>query len=59
MRKLASRAKKGRLVGYKGNNGYIYYVWIPTKNKVIRLRDITFNKAPNLLITTLEDKLTI
>ena len=35
LRKLAPRAKKGRLVGYKGNNGYIYRVWIPTKNKVI------------------------
>ena len=26
LRKLASRTKKGRLVGYKGNNGYIYCV---------------------------------
>jgi len=26
LRKLAPRAKKGRLVGYKGNNSYIYYV---------------------------------
>ena len=34
-RKLAPRAKKGRLVGYEGNNSYIYRVWIPTKNKVI------------------------
>ena len=35
LRKLALRAKKGHLVGYKGNNSYIYCVWIPTKNKVI------------------------
>ena len=53
------RAKKGHLVGYKGNNGYIYYVWILTKNKVIWSRDITFNEAFNLLIAILEDKLTI
>ena len=26
LRKLAPRAKKGRLVSYKGNNGYIYRV---------------------------------
>jgi len=26
LRKLALRAKKGRLVGYKGNNSYIYRV---------------------------------
>jgi len=53
------RAKKGRLVGYKGNNSYIYRVWIPTKNKIVQSRDITFNKAPDLLITTLKNKLTI
>ena len=35
LRKLALRAKKGRLVGYKGNNSYIYYIQIPTKNKVV------------------------
>ena len=35
LRKLAPRAKKGRLVGYEGNNGYIYCIWIPTKNKVV------------------------
>ena len=35
LRKLVPCAKKGRLVSYKGNNSYIYYVWIPTKNKII------------------------
>jgi hypothetical protein len=35
LRKLAPRAKKGRLVSYKGNNGSIYCVWIPTENKVV------------------------
>ena len=35
LRKLALYTKKGRLVSYKGNNGYIYCVWIPTKNKVV------------------------
>ena len=59
LRKLAPRAKKGRLVGYKGNNSYIYCVQMLTKNKVIRSRDVIFNKAPNLLIATLEDKLTV
>ena len=59
LRKLAPRAKKGRLVSYEGNNGHIYRVWIPTKNKIIRLRDVTFNKAPDLPIAILEDKLTV
>ena len=26
LRKLAPRAKKGCLVGYKGNNGHIYHI---------------------------------
>ena len=59
LRKLAPRAKKGRLVGYKGNNGYIYRVWILAKNKVIWLRDVTFNEALDLLIAIFKDKLTI
>ena len=59
LRKLAPRAKKGRLVSYEGNNGYIYRVWIPTKNKIVRSRDITFNEALDLPIATLEDKLTV
>jgi hypothetical protein len=59
LRKLAPRAKKGRLVGYKGNNGHIYRVWIPTENKVVWSRDVIFNKALDLPIATLEDKLTI
>ena len=53
------RAKKGRLVGYEGNNGHIYCVWILTENKIVRSRDVTFNEALDLPITTLEDELTV
>jgi len=35
LRKLALQAKKGHLVSYKGNNSYIYCVWILAKNKII------------------------
>ena len=59
LRKLALRAKKGRLVSYEDNNGYIYRVQIPTENKIVRLRDEIFNKALDLPIAILEDKLTI
>ena len=58
-KKLAPRAKKGRLVGYEGNNGHIYRVWIPTENKIVQSRDMTFNEAPDLPIATLEDELTV
>jgi len=58
-RKLAPRAKKGCLVGYEGNNGHIYRVWIPAENKIVQLRDVIFNKALYLPIATLEDKLTV
>jgi len=35
LKKLAPHAKKGQLVGYKGNNSHIYRVWIPIENKII------------------------
>ena len=59
LRKLAPRAKKRRLVSYKGNNSYIYCVQILTKNKIIQLRNIIFNKALDLPIAILENKFTI
>jgi len=59
LKKLAQCAKKGCLVGYKGNNEHIYCVWIPTENKIVQLHNMTFNKAPDLLIAILEDELTV
>jgi hypothetical protein len=38
--KLDSRAHIGHLVGYDSTN--IWRIWIPSRNKVIRTRDVTF-----------------
>jgi len=43
--KLEPRAHIGYLVGYDSTN--IYRIWIPSRDKVIRTRDVTFNN--NLL----------
>ena len=59
LKKLVLCAKKGHLVSYKGNNSHIYYIWIPTENKIIRSHNIIFNEAPDLPITILKNKLTI
>ena len=40
--KIAPRAWIGNLVGYKGENGYIYRIWNPKKRKVERVRDVVF-----------------
>lgn len=40
--KIDPRADIGYLVGYKEENSHIYKIWIPSKNKVIRTRDVTF-----------------
>jgi hypothetical protein len=40
-RKLDPRAHVGYLVGYDSTN--IFRIWIPTKGKVIRTRDVTFD----------------
>src|SRR5436190_3976269 len=40
--KLAPRAHIGYLVGYDSMN--IYRIWMPSKKKIIRTRDVTFNK---------------
>ena len=42
VRKAAPRAQKGKLVGYKGDRGYIYKVQDPTTKKVTTSRDIGF-----------------
>ena len=47
--KFVARAQKGRLVGYKGL--YIYRVYLPHKNRVVRLSSITFNKLGTFLTT--------
>lgn len=41
--KLNSRVHLGHLVGYASTN--IFKVWIPSKNKVIRTRDATFEES--------------
>src|SRR5208282_5442939 len=41
--KLEPRAHIGYLVGYDSTN--IYRIWIPSRNKVIRSRDVTFDHA--------------
>jgi Reverse transcriptase (RNA-dependent DNA polymerase) len=44
-RKAAPRAFIGYLVGYEGDNGHIYKVWLPNERKVVRSRDVTFSKG--------------
>ncbi|EKG18601.1 Integrase catalytic core [Macrophomina phaseolina MS6] len=41
--KLAERAFIGYLVGYDSTN--IFCIWIPSQDKVIRTRDVTFDKT--------------
>ncbi|KAI1003263.1 hypothetical protein K3495_g4940 [Podosphaera aphanis] len=41
-RKLDSRAHIGHLVGYESTN--IFKIWIPSRNKVIKTRDVTFDE---------------
>src|SRR5580658_3371044 len=45
--KMGPRAKVGYLVGYEGDHGHIYHVYIPGpgKGKVVRSRDVTFKKG--------------
>lgn len=40
--KLAARGVVGYLVGYEAST--IYRIWIPSANKVVRTRDVTFNE---------------
>ena len=46
--KLKSRVKLSYLVGYKSTN--IYKIWIPAINKVIRTKNVTFNKNKLFLV---------
>ena len=41
-RKMLPRAEEGRLVGWIGDAGHVYQVYLPDKNKVIRARDVRF-----------------
>ena len=41
--KLKPRAHIGYLVGYDSTN--IFRIWIPSKQRVIRTRDVTFDKT--------------
>ena len=46
--KLKPRAKLGHLVGYESTN--IYRIWIPATNKVIRTKNVTFDKNKLFLV---------
>ena len=54
LRKLLPRAEIGYLVGYDSTN--IFRIWIPSRRKVIRSRDVTFN--PKLYYDPNESHLT-
>ncbi|KAJ2903487.1 hypothetical protein MKZ38_009886 [Zalerion maritima] len=43
--KMRPRAALGRLVGYEGRWGNIFRIWDPQRNKVIRVRDVTFDDS--------------
>jgi hypothetical protein len=44
-KKIKARATIGYLIGYKGYYGYIYRVYLPDKDRVIRVRDVKFDKS--------------
>ena len=44
--KMQTRALKGKLVGYDSLHGHIYWVWVPSLNKVLRVRDVRFYEGP-------------
>ena len=46
--KLKPRAKLSYLVGYESTN--IYRIWIPATNKVIRTKNVTFDKNKLFLV---------
>jgi hypothetical protein len=41
-------------VGYKGL--YIYYIYLPYKNRVVQLSSITFNKLKTFLTTLISEE---
>ena len=41
--KLEPRAHIGYLIGYDSTN--IYQIWIPSRERVVRVRDVTFNES--------------
>jgi hypothetical protein len=41
--KLEPRAHIGYLVGYESTN--IFRIWVPSRNEVIKTRDVTFNET--------------
>lgn len=43
LEKLAPRAYIGYLVGYNSTN--IYRIWIPSRDEVVRTRDVTFDET--------------
>ena len=46
--KLEPRAKLSHLIGYKSTN--IYKIWIPATNKVIRTKNVIFDKSKLFLV---------
>lgn len=43
-RKTKERARIGMFVGTEGLRGHIYVVWVPSKNRLIRSRDVQFRE---------------
>jgi hypothetical protein len=40
--KMLPRARVGRLIGYDGDHGHVYKVWMPETGEIKRSRDVTF-----------------
>jgi hypothetical protein len=52
--KFTSRYDIGKLVGYKRGTHNIFYIYIPTRNKVVRTSNVTFDETR--FDTTIDDE---
>jgi hypothetical protein len=43
--KMAPRARLGYLVGYEGDHGHLFKIWIPGEKRIFRSRDVTFDET--------------
>jgi hypothetical protein len=43
--KMKARAIVGCLGGFEGRHGHIYRVYLPDKDRVIRVRDVKFDES--------------
>lgn len=51
-KKYEPHMMKGCLVGYEGDNGHIFKVWVPESGKVYQSRDVTFYEGDEPLPKT-------